>query len=121
MRKNLFFTIQLSRGAKKASLNLFDVTVGTYYGAKSCELVAAFLLHKIKSKYGNNFGLYRDDGLGVTRSSHVEMIKKDLCSIFSKYGLKIATELNKKIVIFLDNTLYRWYIHALFQAQQHTI
>ena len=53
---------------KKASSNLFDVTIGSYDGAESCEVVGAFLLHKIKEKYGNNFGLYRDDGLAITRS-----------------------------------------------------
>ena len=92
---------------KKASSNLFDVTMGSYDGAESCELVGAFLLHKIKAKYGNNFGLYRDDGLGVTNATprQVEMIKKDLCSIFSEYGLKITIEANKKIVNFLDVTL----------------
>ena len=52
---------------KKASSNLFDVTMGSYDGAESCELVGAFLLHKIKEKYGNNFGLHRDDGLGITK------------------------------------------------------
>ena len=62
---------------KKASSNLFDVTMGSYDGAESCELVSAFLLHNIKEKYGNNFGLYRDDGLGITNSSprQVEIIK----------------------------------------------
>ena len=92
---------------KKTSSNLFDVTMGSYDGAESCELVGAFLLHKIKAKYGNNFGLYRDDGLGVTSATprQVEMIKKDLCSIFSEYGLKITIEANKKIVNFLDVTL----------------
>ena len=32
-------------------------------------------------------------------------IKKDLCSIFNKYGLIITIEANKKIVNFLDVTL----------------
>ena len=40
---------------KKASSNLFDVTMDSYDGAESCELVGAFLLYKIKEKYGNNF------------------------------------------------------------------
>ena len=92
---------------KKASSNLFDVTMGSYDGAESCELVGAFLLHKIKEKHGNNFGLYRDDGLGVTTAPprQVELIKKDLCAIFSKHGLRITIEANKKIVNFLDVTL----------------
>ena len=81
--------------------------MGSYDGAESCELVGAFLLHKIKEKHGNNFGLYRDDGLGVTTAPprQVELIKKDLCAIFSKHGLRITIEANKKIVNFLDVTL----------------
>ena len=83
------------------------VTMGSYDGAESCELVGTFLLHKIKEKHGNNFGLYRDDGLGITNATprQVELIKKDLCTIFSEHGLKITIETNKKILNFLDVTL----------------
>ena len=92
---------------KKTTSNLFDVTMGSYDGAESCELVGAYLLHIIKEKHGYNFGLYRDDGLGITQASprQAERIKKDLCNIFGKHGLKITIEANKKIVNFLDVTL----------------
>ena len=94
---------------KKTSSNLFDVTMGSYDGAESCELVGAYLLHKIKEKFGSicEFGLYRDDGLGISRASprQTELLKKDLCGIFSRYGLKITIEANKKTVNFLDVTL----------------
>ena len=92
---------------QKASSNLFDVTMGSYDGAKMCKLVGTFVLHNIKEKYGNNFGLYRDGGLGISNAlpHQVEIIKKDLCKIFKKYGLKITIEANKKIVNFLDVTL----------------
>ena len=43
---------------KKSSQTLFDVTMGSYDGAETCELIGAFVLHQITSKYGNNFGLY---------------------------------------------------------------
>ena len=81
--------------------------MGSYDGAESCELVGCFLLHEIGKKYGNIFGLYRDDGLGVTTAPprQVELIKKGLCDIFKRYGLKITIEANKKIVNFLDVTL----------------
>ena len=54
-----------------------------------------------------DFGLYRDDGLGISKASpwQIELIKKDLCSIFSSYGLKITIEVNKKTINFLDVTL----------------
>jgi hypothetical protein len=92
---------------KRTSSSLFDVTMGSFDGAESCELVGSYLLHLITTKHGNNFGLYRDDGLGVIKATarEIENIKKDLCSIFNKYGLKITIEANKKIVNFLDVTL----------------
>ena len=35
---------------KKASSSLFDITMGSYDGAKSCELVGTYLLSKIKER-----------------------------------------------------------------------
>ena len=92
---------------KKDSASLFDVTMGSYDGAETCELVGLFLLSQITAKYGPDFGLYRDDGLGVINASprRVELIKKGLCTLFNQYGLKITIEANKKIVNFLDVTL----------------
>ena len=93
--------------SKKCSSNLFDVTMGSFDGAETCELVGMFLLQVISQKHGQQFGLYRDDGLGIIDESprQTEMIKKDLCSIFRKYGLRITIEANKKVVNFLDVTL----------------
>ena len=83
--------------------------MGSYDGAESCELVGSYLPHNFKERFSNacNFGFYRDDGLGVTKASprQAELIKKELCSIFAKYGLKITIEANKKEVNFLDVTL----------------
>ena len=92
---------------KKSSSNFFDITMGSYDGAETCELVGCFLLHQITTKHGNNFGLYRDDGLGISNKSprEVELIKKDLCAIFRKQGLKITIKADKKCVDFLDVTL----------------
>lgn len=92
---------------KKTSADLFDVTMGSYNGAESCELVGSSLLYTIKEKHGHNFGLCRDDGPGVIQKSprKVEIIKKDLCRIFERHGLKIRIEANKKVVNFLDFTL----------------
>ena len=92
---------------KKTSNDLFDITMGSYDGAESCELVGAYILHQLNNRYKNMFGLYRDDGLGITdRKPHeVEAIKKDICSIFNQNGLRITIQANKKIVNFLDVTL----------------
>ena len=77
------------------------------------------LISSTKSKFGStcDFGLYRDDGLGISKASprQTELIKKDLCSIFSNYGLKITIEANKKTVNFLDVTLN---VHDLYQTRK---
>ena len=85
----------------------FDVTMASYDGAETCELVGVYILHQITEKYGNQFGLYRDDGLGISKESSrkVEKIKKDLCAIFKGHGLRITIEANKPIANFLDVTL----------------
>jgi len=44
--------------------------MGSYDGTETCELVEAFLLHNSKEKYGNNFGLYRDEIDINKKSSH---------------------------------------------------
>jgi len=82
----------------------FDVAMGSFDGAETCELVGLFLLDCINNKIKGNFGLYRDDGLGAINASprQTECIKKQLCSIFRKYDLKITVECNKKSVDYLD-------------------
>ena len=92
---------------KKSSSDFFDISMGSYDSAESCEPVGSFLLHHITTKHSNNFGLHRDDRLGIRNKSlhKVEIIKKDLCAIFRKHGLKITIEANKKCIDFLDVTL----------------
>lgn len=92
---------------KKNTDNIFDVTMGSYDGAETCELVGTYILYQITKKHGKNFGLYRDDGLGIIRGTprQIELIKKDLCAIFHRNKLKITVEANMKIINFLDVTL----------------
>ena len=49
----------------------FDVTMGAWDGAEVAELVGLYLLQQMSlNVFGKNmFGLYRDDGLAVTRGS----------------------------------------------------
>ena len=45
---------------------LFDTTMGAFDGAEVAELIGLFLLTKFEKEFPQlNFGLYRDDGLGV--------------------------------------------------------
>lgn len=92
---------------KKSSRSAFDITMGSFDGAETCELVGSYLLHQLPEAIRRQMGLYRDDGLGIFRDTprQIEKIKKLICKMFSKNGLKITIEANKKSVNFLDITL----------------
>ena len=83
----------------------FEVTMGSYDGAETCELVGSFLLSQLQD-LNINVGLYRDDGLATTNTTprNTENIKKEICRIFNRNGLRITIEANKKIISFLDVT-----------------
>ena len=83
----------------------FDVTMGSYDGAETCDLVGSFLLSQLQD-LNINVGLYRDDGLATTNTTprDTENIKKEICRIFNRNGLRITIEANKKIISFLDVT-----------------
>ena len=91
--------------SKKGDSN-FDVAMGSFDGAETCDLVGLYILFEL-SKLDIEVGLYRDDGLGVSSLSprQLEGTKKKVCSIFKKLGLSITIEANKKIVDFLDITM----------------
>ena len=91
--------------AKKGGTN-FDVGMGSYDGAETCEIVGLFILSQL-SKLDLDVGLYRDDGLGVTCATprQVEAMKKKICAIFRQNNLEVTIEANKKIVDFLDITM----------------
>ena len=63
--------------------SLFDVTMGSYDGAESCELVVLFILSKLQH-LDLNIGLYRDDGLAISQQTpqKTEKMKKEICRIF---------------------------------------
>ena len=80
--------------------------MGSLDGAETCELVGLFLLSKL-ADLNISLGLYRDDGLGVCRMTgrQAEKLKQTICNIFKTFNLKITTDVNHKIVNFLDITL----------------
>ena len=61
----------------------FDVTMGSFDGAETCELVGLFLLSQL-THLDVNVGLYRDDGPATCTKTpkQVEAIKK--CTKSSK-------------------------------------
>ena len=53
----------------KKESGLFDVTMGAYDDAEVCELVGTYMLSLISKKYNKkDFGIYRDDELGVVKN-----------------------------------------------------
>ena len=90
---------------KRNNQNFFDVTMGSYDGAESCELVGLFILSKLKA-IDIDLGLYRDDGLGYSCKTRmqIEIQKQQICKVFEELGLRIDVEVNLKIVNFLDVT-----------------
>ena len=64
------------------------------------------MLSLIASKFKDEVGLYRDDGLAVCKATpkEIEKSKKEVSNVFKANGLKITIDANKKIVHFLDVT-----------------
>lgn len=106
-RKSLLFD-DGTLWTKKNSPN-FDVTMGSFDGAEVCELVGLYLLHLMRDSFPDiNFGLYRDDGLGITsgiNSSDLERMKKGVIQLFKRNHLRITIDADLEQVDFLDVTL----------------
>ena len=93
---------------KKDGDGTFDITMGSYDGAETCELVGLYILDILGKKFGKqNLGLYRDDGLAEfknTTGRQSDKIRKDITKIFKDVGFDITIQANLKIVNFLDVT-----------------
>ena len=97
----------------KKKSGLFEVTMGAYDGEEVCELVGTYMLSLMSEMYNKkDFGLYRDDGLGMVRKksgSETEKIiyikKKKIQKIFKENKLVIVIQCNMKIADYLDISL----------------
>jgi hypothetical protein len=76
----------------------------SYDGAESCEIVGLFILSELDKIDRLNVGIYRDDGLATTCAPprQVEVLKKKICAVFTKHGLRTTADANMKVVDFLD-------------------
>ena len=86
----------------------FDVTMGSYDGAETCELVGSYILYKIRDLFDGEVGLYRDDGLAILRNKSLcdaNRLAKRLHEEFAKLGLRITVDQGLKVINFLDVTL----------------
>ena len=84
----------------------FDVAMGSYDGAETCDIVGLLILSELR-KLDIDGGLFRDDGMGASSlpPNQLEDLKKEICSVFRQLGLSITIEANGKKVDFLDITL----------------
>ena len=71
--KNLLLYCEGNPWKKKGTDSLFDVTMGSFDGAKTCEFIGLYILSKLKD-LDTNLGLYRDDGLGATCKTRDKLI-----------------------------------------------
>jgi hypothetical protein len=78
---------------------MFDVTMGSYERVEACILIGTYLLSLLPQRLIKTIGLYRDDGLAACNASPqtIDKLKKDICTIFNKQGLKITIDTNKKV------------------------
>ena len=74
---------------KRNTGTLFDVTMGSYDGAETCELVEIYMLSQLKEiPQGMEIGLYRDEGLAVIDQTPQKSKKKSAkCSLKTTYAL----------------------------------
>ena len=77
--------------------------LGSFDGAETCELTGIYMLSLIASKFKDEVGLYRDDGLAVCKATpkEIEKTKKEVSKVFKSNDLKITIDANKKSFTFL--------------------
>ena len=100
----------------------FDVTMGSFDGAETCELVGLYMLSQLE-KLGINIGLYRGNGLATCNKTarEKENIKKEIFKIFKENKLNITIEASKNVIDFLDITMdLRTGVHRPFMKPNNT-
>ena len=95
-RKSLLFSSDAAWIEKRRKRpTVFDVRMGRFDGAETCELVGTYALSKLADKFDSDIiGLSRDDGLAVLRDATgcaADRARKEICRIFKDLGLKIPS------------------------------
>ena len=93
---------------KKGDSN-FDVIMAAYDESEVCELIGIFILSLLSKHINkNHIGLYRDDGLAIsknTRGPEVEKREKKFQKLFKEKDLDIIVQYNLNINNYFDITL----------------
>ena len=84
----------------------FDVGMGSFDGAETCDIVVLYILSQLRH-LGVNIGMYKDDGLAFSSLTprQGDVTKKKICKVFAENELKITIDANMTVVDFLDVTL----------------
>ena len=90
---------------RKKTGNDFDVTMGSFDGAETSDIVGLFLLNEVEH-LDVQLGCFRDDWLGFSKltARQTDNVKKKIQKIFEKHGLKIDLKVNKNVADYLDVT-----------------
>ena len=90
---------------KKGDSN-FDITMGAFQGAESCDHVGLLLVSKLQH-LPIKVSAYRDDILAACSLTpfQVEKVKQKVVEVFQQYGLKVKAIANTRVANFLDITL----------------
>ena len=86
--------------------SLFDIAMGSYNGAETCELIGLYMLHGLNKIFGPGLvGLYRDDGLAaipIQSGYKTEKLKASIHRFAKGFGLKVTIEAPLTSTDFLD-------------------
>ena len=106
LSRNMLFFGKIVLGLKKMAMKIFTCQWDVKIGAEICELVGIYIQNKLcKLMNEKDFGLDRDDGLGILRNTsgpEADRKRKNIIKTFKECGLSITCEVNKKIMYFLD-------------------
>ena len=76
----------------------FDIPIGCYDGVEIYELVGIYIQNKLYNLMNKkDFGLYRDDELGILRNTYgpeADRKRKSIIRIIKECGLSITCEVN---------------------------
>ena len=97
---------------KKSTDSRFDVTMGSFDGLETWELVGLYIQSKLKKILPkSNFVLYQDDGLTLLRNlegQQTDKVRKNIIRVFEDVGFSLEIETNFKEVDFLHVSLSLW-------------
>lgn len=105
--RNRFYTTQNLCGLWKITKKC--VLMGAHYSAVAWELVGILLLGRLRFISGvkKNNGIYSDDGIILLRKLRPRKsgrTRKHLIKLFKGHNLNISTNINGKVINFLDVT-----------------